>query len=314
MIAGAVAFAAGPMVLASGSANASVTQQGTQGGAASATQTSTQAATPQNAAPQAASASPDDARFATFVFDVVSIKPHKDDPNARSVWMGIQDTPDGERMRNVGVTFLIANAFRTAHSKASGAPDWAAHEMYDIETKMDPDVADAFQKLSPADQKLARQHMMQALVRDYMKAKVHMETTEVSVYNLVIAKNGSKLKEPADPAAPSGGVRVSGTSGGMMWTGQGTEIGAIMGQLSYAAGRPVYDETGLTGRYDFTLKYAPDTLSARAVEANAGGAPGLDILPPLAQALEEQLGLNLVSAKGKMDVIVIDHVERPSPN
>ena len=86
----------------------------------------------------------------------------------------------------------------------------------------------------------------------------------------------------------------------------------MMGQLSYAAGRPVYDRTGLTGRYDITLKYTTDDMAEPV--AGADGAPPLDTAPPLAKALEEQLGLKLVPARGNMDVIVIDHVEKPSGN
>ena len=261
--------------------------------------------------PQATASDP---RFAVFVYDVVSIKPFKEEPNAQSSWMGIEDSPDGVRIRNTPVVFMIVRAFATEHSKVSGAPDWASREMYDVEAKMEPEVADALQKLSPADQKLARQHMLQVFVRYYLKAAVHMETTEVSIYELVVAKNGPKLKEVTDPATPAGGMRVSGSKSGTKWEGHATPIEYIMGQMSYAAGRPVYDKTGLTGRYDFTLNYTQDNLSAAPPGSDGMAPPPPDTAPPLAKALEEQLGLKLVPAKGNMDVIVIDHVERPSGN
>jgi uncharacterized protein (TIGR03435 family) len=153
---------------------------------------------------------------------------------------------------------MIGRAFGTVHFKVSGAPDWASRENYDVEAKMESEVADAFQKLSPADQKLARQHMMQVLARDYLKAAIHMDSTEVSIYELVVAKNGPKLKEVTDAAIPDGGLRVSGNQTGTTWEGHATRIEWIMAQLSYAAGRPVYDKTGLTGRYEFTVKYSRD--------------------------------------------------------
>ena len=268
---------------------------------------------PQTQAPQQAPAA-DDPKFAPFVFDIVSIKPHKDDPNATSKWMGIQNEPDGATMREIPAIFIISQAFGTIHFKLSGAPDWASRDKYDIDAKMEPDVADALNKLSPEDQKLARKHMMLVLARDYLKASVHMDVTEVSIYELVVAKNGPKVTEVTDPAIPSGGLRVRGSKTGTTWEGHATPIANMMGQLSYAAGRPVYDKTGLTGRYDFTMTYMQENLSAAPPSADGGAPPPPDTAPPLARALEEQLGLKLVSAKGNMDVIVIDHIEKPLGN
>jgi uncharacterized protein (TIGR03435 family) len=269
----------------------------------------------QTVTPQTALLTPDDPMFAAFRYDVVSIKPHKDDPKATSHWMGLQDSPDGVTMRNVGVVFFVGQAYRTEHFKVTGAPDWATQEMYDVEAKMDPEVADAFQKLSTPEKKLARQHMMQIFVREYLKAAVHMETTEVSVYDLVIAKNGPKLTEVTDPTIPDRGFTGSSIQGGMQLVAQAMQLATMMGQLSYVSGRPVYDKTGLTGRYNFTLRYSQDNnMSASAPGMATETAPPVDVAPPLARALEEQLGLKLVSSKGNMDVIVIDHVERPAAN
>jgi len=252
--------------------------------------------------------------FSAFVYDVVSIKPYKKDPNATSEFMGSQETPDGFTGTNIPLSILLFTAHRTEHSRISGAPSWMNNERYDVEAKMDPDVAEALHKLGPEDQKLARKHMMEEVLKDRMKVAVHMETTEVPIYELVIAKSGIKMKETTDPNAPDGGLRVSGAGGGaFQWQGQGVKIDGMLGQLSYAAGRPVYDKTGLTGKYAFTLKYTPERVLSAAATATAA-APALDTAPPLAQAMEEQLGLKLVSAKGAMDVIVIDHVERPSAN
>jgi uncharacterized protein (TIGR03435 family) len=256
----------------------------------------------------------DDPKFASFVYDVVSIKPFKEEPNPESSWRGIEESPDGVRIRNAPVVSMIGRAFATEHSKVSGGPNWASRDMYDVEAKMEPEVADALNKLSPADQKLARQHMLQVFLRDYLKAAVHMETTEVLIYELVVVKNGSKLKEVTDPATPPGAMSVSGSITGTKWEGHATPIEYILGQMSYAAGRPVYDKTGLTGRYDFSLKYTPDYMSAAAPGSGSAASPPLDAAPPFAKALEEQLGLKLVPTKGNMDVIVIDHIEKPEGN
>jgi uncharacterized protein (TIGR03435 family) len=261
--------------------------------------------------PQAANA--DDPKFAKFVYDVVSIKPFKgDDPKATVHWMGMQDSPDGITMHNAPFTVLIAQAYRTAHSRLAGAPDWLNSERYDVEAKMEPEAADAFQKLSPADQKLARQHMLRVLARDYLKLTFHMETTEVSVYELVVGKNGSKLNAPSDPNVVGRGMTVSGSGGATRWDGKNLELTAMMGQLSYVMGRPVYDKTGLTGKYDFTLKYTPDRPGTAAPGPDSAAPP--DEAPPITIAIEEQLGLKLVPGKGPMDSIVIDHVEKPALN
>lgn len=261
---------------------------------------------------QPPTANPDDPRFASFVYDVVSIKPYKDEPNATVHWMGTKESPDGLVLHNAPLTQLIAQAYRTEHSKVAGMPDWMIKERYDMEAKMEPEVTDALQKLTPADQKLARQHMLRVLVRDYLKLTFHMETNQIQIYELVVGKNGPKLKL-ADPNSPEGGLRVSGISGGgTIWEGQSTQISSLMGQLSYVMGRPVYDKTGLAERYDFTLKYTPDRTASAAPGPESVAPP--DEAPPITTAIEEQLGLKLVSAKGPMDSIVIDHVEKPGAN
>jgi uncharacterized protein (TIGR03435 family) len=263
---------------------------------------------------QATAATPDDPKFATFVYDVVSIKPYKenmDDPKATVHWMGSQESADGFTLHNAPISVVISQAYHTEHSRLSGAPDWVNKDRYEIEAKMDSEVADAFQKLSPADQKLARQHMLRVLARDYLKLAFHMEVTEVQIYEMVISKNGSKLT-PADANAPEQGMRVSGGGGVTTWDGKNTALSSMMGQLSYVMGRPVYDKTGLTGRYDFQVKYSSDRAGAGSPDINTTPPP--DAEPPIMVALEEQLGLKLVPGKGPMDVIVIDHMEKPAVN
>jgi uncharacterized protein (TIGR03435 family) len=260
---------------------------------------------------QAQAANADDPKFAAFVYDVVSIKPYQDPPNASSSWMGSKDSPDGFIMHNAPLTAIIGQAYRTEHSKIAGAPDWLNREHFDIEAKMDPEVADALQKLSAADQKTARQHMLRVLAREYLKLAFHMETTEVPIYDLIVGKNGSRLKPPADPNTP-GGMRMSGSGGATIMDGKNTTLRSILGTLSLAVGRPVYDKTGLSGNYDFIVKFTPERPGTAGPGADSN--PALEEAPTLTIAIEEQLGLRLVSGKGPMDVIVIDHVERPGGN
>ena len=258
------------------------------------------------------STDPSDPKFASFIYDVVSFKPDKPEPNARSMSFGMIDTPDGFVMQHAGVGLLVAQAYRTEHMQMSGAPAWLNSERYMAEAKMSPEVAEAFNKLTPADQKLARKHMLQQLVKDYLKLAVHMDSKEIPVYELQIAKGGPKLKEVTDPAIPDQGLMVSaGPAGSTKYTGRGTAVSRILNQLGYNAGRPVFDKTGLTGRYDFTLTFAREPATPAAV---SGDAPPPSEAPDITTAVQEQLGLKLVPAKGMMDVLVIDHVERPTVN
>jgi uncharacterized protein (TIGR03435 family) len=255
---------------------------------------------------------PNDPKFAAFVYDVVSFKPDKSETNARGVWHGMIDTPDGFVMQHVGVGFLIAQVYRTENFRMSGAPGWLNSERYIAEAKMGPEVVEAFNKLTLTDQKLARKHMLQELVKDYLKLSVHMDSKEVPVYELQIAKGGPKLKEVTDPAIPDQGLMVNaGPGGSAKCTGRSTSVSQILDQLSRNAGRPVFDKTGLTGRYDFTLTFARESATPAAA---SGDAPPSSDAPDVMTAIQEQLGLKLVSAKGMMDVLVIDHVERPVVN
>ena len=262
--------------------------------------------------PQSQAADPSDPKFATFVYDVVSFKPDNPEKRAPGFWFGMRETPDGFVMQHFGVGILIFNAYHAENMQMSGAPGWLNSERYMAEAKMSPEVIEAFNKLNPADQKLARKHMLRQLVKDYLKLSMHMESKEVSIYELQIAKNGPKLKEVTDPSIPNQGVMITGGPGdSTKWTGRGTTVSTIQGQLSNYAGRPIFDKTGLTGRYDFTLTFARDSA---APAATSGDAPPPSDAPDIMTAIQEQLGLKLVPAKGMMDVLVIDHVERPPLN
>jgi len=130
------------------------------------------------------------------------------------------------------------------------------------------------------------------------------------MYQLVLAKGGSKLKEDPDTTKHRFAAGASGIRGSLT-------IHDLIDNLECAAdigGREVIDKTGLTGVYDFSLKWAP--LQTAAVPGGGNGtAPSPDLEgASLFTAIEEQLGLKLVSAKGPGQVLVIDHIERPSEN
>jgi uncharacterized protein (TIGR03435 family) len=167
--------------------------------------------------------------------------------------------------------------------------------------------------------------MLQALLADRFKLAVHHETKDLPVYSLVIAKGGFKLQESKpDETDPQGrtGMHISGSSGAMR--GQLVSMASLAQFLYGRLNRTVLDKTGLTGKYDFMLKWTPDQNQmqpAGGFQATSGGAPGGQPAlvadagaPDLFTAVQEQLGLKLESGKGPVEVIVIDHVERPSGN
>jgi uncharacterized protein (TIGR03435 family) len=138
--------------------------------------------------------------------------------------------------------------------------------------------------------------MVQALLADRFQLKLHTETRTLPAYDLVLAKGGSKLL-PSESNGKS--IGVSRTH----FNGQGLGMTSIAEELSKIAGRVVVDKTALTGRYDLKLQWTPDD-----------GAAGDTDAPTLFTAIQEQLGLKLEPAKEPVPVLVVDHVEQPSPN
>ena len=237
-------------------------------------------------------------------------------------------TADGFIATGVPLIMFIQSAYGIFDAdRISGAPSWPNSERFDIDAKMDGAAIDALKNLSPADRTLARQQMLQKLLADRFKLTIHHETKELPAYTLVIAKTGSKLQEGKPGDTYANGYRDSGGRGGPGTVqikgrgglvAQGAPIVNLAGMLSWLLGHNVVDRTGLTGKYDFTLQWTPDEgespmLSNATSAANAQPPPDPNG-PSLFMALQDQLGLKLESKKGPVEIIVIDHLERPSGN
>jgi bla regulator protein blaR1 len=283
----------------------------------------------------------------SYQFEVASIKPDK----TAGQMMRLMFSPGGFNGDNIRLGDLIKIAYGVEENQVVGAPGWLNSDHYDVEAKMDTETADAVHKMSEEDARAARRQMLQALLADRMKLVIHRESRELPLYELVVAKNGSKLQEakPGD-TYPNGLKGPDGVAhGGMMRVGrgdltaQGLAISGLARLLTMQLGRTVVDKTGLTGKYDFTLHWTPDESEGGMLRgpggpgAGPGGAPGAapapggaavaspgassstdnsspDSGPTIFTAIQEQLGLKLDSSKGPVEVIVIDHVERPSEN
>jgi bla regulator protein blaR1 len=188
-------------------------------------------------------------------------------------------------------------------NQIEGLPGWAQSEPYDFEAKVDAGTAEVWKKLSYKERRKQEQPMMQSLLADRCQLKVHRLTREMPVYDLVIAKGGLKMKEAA--ADEPSDEAMSATMSGSKMTAHAQSTDTIMAAFQGNVGRMIVDKTGLAGKkFDFELSWADDRRADEAADAG----------PSIFTAIEEQLGLKLVPAKGPVEVVVIDHIERPSPN
>ena len=264
-----------------------------------------------------------DASNETLSYEVASIKPEK----SGSMMFRVLNTPDGFSATTT-VQMLIRVAYGVEDNQISGAPGWVSSEKYNVEAKMDQDTADKLKKFGEAQTEPARRHMLQTLLADRLKLATHRETKELPIYSLVVAKGGLKLHEakPGDTypngikgldgrPAPAGAHLMRMGRGEL--TGQSIAMEQIARLLTQQTGRTVVDNTGLKGNYDFTLHWTPDQ-SAPALNGPGAGGPdsttSSESGPSIFTAIQEQLGLRLESQKGPVEILVIDHVEKPSEN
>ena len=208
---------------------------------------------------------------------------------------------------------LIASAYNVPVSSGNrilGGPDWMGSESnrYEIQAKIEDSRYAAMQKMSPAQQSEQVDLMEQSLLADRFKLKVHFEKREMPVYALVVAKGGPKLT-PAE-SGESSKLFSAPTDRGNKITAEAVTLDDFANSPLLRTGeRLVIDQTGLKGTYDFTLESGPDRTVAPDTAQEGGGDA-----PSFFTAIQEQLGLRLVPTKAPVEVIVIDHIEKPSEN
>jgi uncharacterized protein (TIGR03435 family) len=237
-------------------------------------------------------------------YDIVSIHENKSGSYGTRL-----DTEDATwSATNISLTNLLTNAYNIRRTLISGLPKWADSVRFDVNAKVsDPDI-DALRKLS----KEQRSAMLLALISGRFHLRAHIETKTLPVYELVIAKGGPKLRPNNSDPAQSGDPSSPDFKG--TFTLRNSELSATAVSMSVfayyfagRAGRTIIDRTGLTGKYDLSLKWTP--------AEEEGKTDGTDNnAPDLFTALQEQLGLKLEPSKGPVDTLVIDHVEMPTDN
>jgi uncharacterized protein (TIGR03435 family) len=233
------------------------------------------------------------------VIDVASVKP-SDRPSGSSHFSGTADTLSvgGSAFR------MILYAYKLHDFQVIGGPGWLTTATWEAIAKVDQPPAGYDSLSNDARDGLGRQRI-RGLLAQRFALKCHFETREFPVYNLVLAKGFSKLIPTPSDAKNKGSLDSNGRNGVHRIDGTGVSLEFIAAILSQSLGRTVIDKTGLTGLYNFTLTYASDAdAGSQASDAPSG--------PSIFTALEEQLGLKLESAKGPVQVLVVDHIEKPS--
>jgi uncharacterized protein (TIGR03435 family) len=235
--------------------------------------------------------------------EVATIKPS--DPSQRGKGFGFRGTHF--MTRNTNLNDLIAFAYGLHSKQIIGAPDWFGTELYDIDGVPD----------APGRPNLKQMGIMvQKLLADRCALKFHHETRDLSVYAIMVASGGPKMTKT------TAGVN---DQQGFGFRGLGDLIVRNMDMKDFATwmqsgvmDKPVVDQTGLKDRYDFTLKWTPDDSQFAqfrgAVNITPPKTDDPNAPPSLYTAVQETLGLKIEATKAPDDVIVIDHVEKPSAN
>lgn len=230
-------------------------------------------------------------------FEVASVKPN----NSAEPGLRMDIPPGGRRLIaiNMPLRELIRAAYTLQAFQVVGAPGWVESERFDITAVTDRDLT-VTTPWTPGGRFLPVQLMVQSLLADRFKLVAHSETRESQVYALVIDQPGrraaGKLRPAALDCAPNCGIRA----GRGTMTARNVPLPQFAELLSQVNGRLTTDATGLSGNFDIDLQWSPD---GQATDA-----------PSIFTALREQLGLQLESRRGPISVLVVDSIQRPTPD
>ena len=234
-------------------------------------------------------------------FEVATIKPSKpDDPRKAFIVQGRRF-----KIVNQPLSAILSFSYDVQAKQLIGLPAWADTDKFDIDAEPDGEGA-------PSGKQWKR--MIQKMVAERYKLTFHQEKRELPVYILSVARNGPKLtKSEGDPNGLPG-LFFRGKLGDLGV--RNANMGDFTGLMQRAVlDRPVLDQTGLKGRFDFTLVWTPDDSQFSGMGVKIPPPTDTANAPPnLYTAIQEQIGLKLEATKAPADVMVIDHVEKPSDN
>jgi uncharacterized protein (TIGR03435 family) len=235
-------------------------------------------------------------------FDVATIKPN--DSGATSM-QGLTMNGRNFATRNSSLADLIGFAYEVQMKQIIGGPDWLEKDRYDIAAVPDQEGAPNVQQL---------RLMVQKLLASRFNLKFHHEQRELSAYVLTVGKNGQKLNPTQlKGSLPGMGMRPGPTGLTMvMANARLADFTSFLQML--VLDRPVVDRTGITGRFDYNVTFTPDDSEFNGHPPKLPQTETSDSAPNLFAAIQEQLGLKLDAQKTSVDVIAIDHVDKPSAN
>jgi bla regulator protein blaR1 len=240
-------------------------------------------------------------------FEVASVKPAEPSVRVSNV---LFNAGEDLTIENVPLRKIVTYAYQIRDFQLKGAPSWIDTERYDISAKTshgDDASARADSKRSADDQRRTRadrvRERLRWLLADRFGLVAHHEEKEQTVLVLTVLKNGPKLSLVSTPGDRQG---VSVNDGRLQ--GFAAPIALLATQLSIATGQVVEDRTSLTEKYDFVLTWTPDMEPPGSERGDQSAGP------TIFTAIKEQLGLRLDPAKGRVEVLVVDHIERPSIN
>jgi uncharacterized protein (TIGR03435 family) len=255
----------------------------------------------------------------TLMFDVASVRESKPDYDAGFTVSFVNPAQSSLfHFTNVYGWQLVTAAYGIEDFQLSGQPDWLKSTLYEVNARSDEAADEKLAKLTVAQGSLEKQHMLQELLADRFRLKAHWETQELPTLALVVAKGAPKLREAKDTPPTADEIKQFGDhpvpalyqrgngSPGYEFVAHGAGIDSIVTILSMNLHKTVLDRTALTGKYDFVLRYG--------FRRKGNESDGTEEWPPLQEAIQDQLGLKVEPTKGPVQVLVIDHIERPSEN
>jgi uncharacterized protein (TIGR03435 family) len=252
-------------------------------------------------------------------FEVASIKPKG--PFRGPAEVGVSFLPGGRVVAvNAPIYLLLMVAFGSSEHQLElkGVPAGILNEVFDIEAKAGPGEQDALPDGAPKEARDARlQLMLQRLLVDRFKLKFHKETRELPIYALTVAPGGPKLTaSPANRECPPDvrcGHMPGGPASGIK--GLNVEISDLVDTLISFGDRHIVDRTGINGKFDITLPPWNRSTQVSTTAAASGMEPAEDPNNlTIGALLRRELGLRLESIRGPLEILVVDHIERPTPN
>ncbi len=244
----------------------------------------------------------------TLTFDIASIRLAP--PPDANFHVSVSSPPHSSRFEatNLPIKALLQIAYGY-DAPVVGAPDWVANTFYIIQCRSDADADAKLAKITDNEVRLEKRNAIRALLTERFDLKMHLETRNSAIYNLVLAKGGVKM-QLVPPAAgetpvpvPPANIQAHASQHGLEFIGTTASMRVTSSALSSMVEAPVVDKTGLTGLYNYTLQFG------RYWSANDP-----DSWPSIFTAVQEQLGLKLESVHESVPNLVIDHISKPTEN